>query len=45
MEQDRTMVKKRLIWFVVLTFAITWLIFAQIPRGMGTGATEQGRDI
>ena len=42
MEQDRTMVKKRLIWFVTLTFAITWLIFGQIPlRGLtyGTGAT------
>ena len=42
MEQDRTMVKKRLLWFVTLTFAITWLIFGQIPlRGLtyGTGVT------
>ncbi len=42
MEQDRTMVKKRLMWFVVLTFVITWLIFGQIPRqGLtyGTGVT------
>ena len=42
MEQDKTMVKKRLIWFVGLTFVITWIIFAQIPlRGLtyGTGVT------
>ncbi|NLN87678.1 MAG: CPBP family intramembrane metalloprotease [Syntrophomonadaceae bacterium] len=42
MEQDRTMVRKRLIWFVTLTFVITWLIFGQIPlRGLtyGTGVT------
>lgn len=42
MEQEKTMVKKRLLWFVALTFAITWLIFGQIPwRGLtyGTGVT------
>lgn len=42
MEQDRMMVKKRLIWFVTLTFVITWIVFGQIPwRGLeyGTGVT------
>ncbi len=42
MEQDKTMVKKRLLWFVGLTFAITWIIFGQIPlRGLtyGIGVT------
>lgn len=42
MEQDRTMAKKRLLWFIGLTFVITWIIFGQIPlRGLtyGTGVT------
>lgn len=41
-QQDRTMLKKRLIWFVSLTFVITWIIFGLIPwRGLtyGTGIT------
>lgn len=42
MEQEKTLVKKRLAWFVALTFIITWIIFGQIPlRGLnyGTGVT------
>ena len=42
MEEDKTMVIKRLVWFVALTFAITWVIFGQIPwRGLtyGTGVS------
>jgi len=42
MEQDKAMVKKRLLWFVTLTFVIIWIIFAQIPlRGLtyGTGVS------
>ncbi|NLN87896.1 MAG: hypothetical protein GX133_09940, partial [Syntrophomonadaceae bacterium] len=42
MEQDKTMVKKRLIWFVTLTFVITWIVFGQVPlRDLtyGTGVT------
>jgi len=31
MEQEKTAVKKRLAWFVALTFIITWIIFLLIP--------------
>ncbi|MEA4926194.1 MAG: CPBP family intramembrane glutamic endopeptidase [Syntrophomonadaceae bacterium] len=31
MEQEKTAVKKRLAWFVALTFIITWLVFMLIP--------------
>lgn len=31
MEQEKTMVKKRLAWFVALTFVITWIVFMLIP--------------
>ncbi len=31
MEQEKMAVKKRLIWFVVLTFVISWGIFLMIP--------------
>ncbi len=38
MEQEKTLVKKRLAWFVALTFIITWIIFGQIPlRGLNYG--------
>jgi len=40
--EEKTMVIKRLVWFVALTFAITWVIFGQIPwRGLtyGTGVS------
>lgn len=42
MEQEKTMVKKRLTWFIALTFIITWIIFGSIPwQGLtyGTGIT------
>lgn len=31
MEQEKTMVKKRLAWFLTLTFVITWIVFMLIP--------------
>lgn len=31
MEQEKTMVKKRLAWFLALTFVITWIVFMLIP--------------
>ncbi len=42
MEQEKTLVKKRLAWFIALTFIITWIIFGSIPwQGLtyGTGIT------
>ncbi|MGI6434679.1 MAG: hypothetical protein ACOX0F_04880 [Syntrophomonadaceae bacterium] len=38
MDKDKTMVKKRLICFVSLTFVISWIIFGLIPwRGLTCG--------
>jgi membrane protease YdiL (CAAX protease family) len=38
MEQEKTMVKKRLTLFIALTFAISWIIFLLIPlRGLTYG--------
>lgn len=40
MEQEKTMVKNRLILFLALTFVITWIIFMLIPwRGLAYGSS------
>lgn len=40
MEQEKAIAKKRLIWFVALTFVITWIIFLLIPwRGLTYGSS------